>query len=119
MFRVLVDHLKLFPGKDKADRCFPLTVKLFAHQPGGENEIAGFAPDAEDLSDHCQHKPACGSGEIVVHSAPVRAEILRDPRIDPACIKVQRSFGKRLQRFPAFFCKAAAVQGVGIHHGHM
>ena len=40
VFRVLVDHLKLFPGKDKADRCFPLIVKLFAHQPGGENEIA-------------------------------------------------------------------------------
>ena len=36
VFRVLVDYLKLFPGKNKADRCFTLTVKLLLISRGAK-----------------------------------------------------------------------------------
>ena len=86
---------------------------------GLEQEIACFAPDAENLGDHGHHVPAGGAGQIVIHPPAVGPEIFRDAGIDAAGVEVQSGVCQGLESLPALLHKTPAVQGVGIHHRHM
>ena len=86
---------------------------------GVQDQAAGLSPDAEDLGDHGEHEPACGAGQVVVHSAAVGAEVFRYAGVDMAGVKIQGRIGKGFQGFPALFREAAPIEGVGVHDGHM